>query len=118
MELSVENYELREAERLVTDAERLWKACVDSLRGSMSEATWKAWFDQIVPISADDTTLVLGAPSSVVKQRLEERYLSDLEGVIADAVGEPRKVVISVDEFAGAANPVHTSPEALSSAAE
>lgn len=110
----MENYELREAERLVTDAERLWKACVDTLRGSMSEATWKAWFDQIVPISADDTSLTLGAPSSVVKQRLEERYLSDLESVIADTVGEPRKVVINVNEDAAvnthAAGALHDSP--------
>ena len=96
-----------EAERLVTDAERLWKACVDSLRGSMSEATWKAWFDQTCPDFRDDITLTVGAPSSVVKQRLEERFSDDLEGVIADTVGEPRKVSVIVDDPPAQRIPAH-----------
>jgi chromosomal replication initiator protein len=92
----VENQGSGEAERQVTDAERLWKACADTLRGQVSDATWMAWFEGLVPIASDELTLTLASPSSVVKQRLEERYQNELNAAVSDAQGFPTKVVIDV----------------------
>jgi chromosomal replication initiator protein len=92
----VENYDSGEAERQVTDAERLWKACTDKIRGQVSDATWMAWFDGLVPIASDETTLTLASPSSIVKQRLEERFLDELNAALTEAQGAPAKVVIDV----------------------
>jgi chromosomal replication initiator protein len=92
----VENHDSGEAERQVTDAERLWKACADTLRGRVSDATWMAWFEGLVPIASDELTLTLASPSSVVKQRLEERFQNELDAAVTDAQGVPTKVVIEV----------------------
>ncbi len=92
----MENYENREAERQVTDAERLWKSCADTLRGQLSEATWMAWFEELVPIVSDEISLTLAAPSSVVKQRLEERFQNDLNAAVTEARGAPAKVIVEV----------------------
>ncbi len=92
----MENYEYWEAERQVTDAERLWKSCADTLRGQLSEATWMAWFEELVPIVSDEISLTLAAPSSVVKQRLEERFQNDLNAAVTEAQGAPAKVIVEV----------------------
>ena len=92
----MENHELGEAERQVTDAERLWKACADALRGQLSDATWMAWFEGLVPISSDGDTLTLASPSSVVKQRLEDRFQRELNSVATELHGSPTAVLIEV----------------------
>jgi chromosomal replication initiator protein len=92
----VENQEFGEAESQVTDAERLWKACVDTLKGRLSEATWMAWFEGLVPIASDESTLTLASPSSVQKQRLEERFQTDLDDALTEIHGRPAKVLLEV----------------------
>ncbi len=102
----MENHNDGEAERQVTDAERVWKACADTLRGQVSDATWMAWFEGLVPVASDELTLTLASPSSVVKQRLEERYQNELDAAVTDAQGEPTKVVIEVRAIEAAPAPV------------
>ena len=85
-----------EAEALVTNAEQLWIVCSGALKSQVSEATWKTWFDGIRPVSADDTSLVLSVPSSLVKERLENRYLPLVSDVLADATGVPRAIHLDV----------------------
>jgi chromosomal replication initiator protein len=85
-----------EAEALVTDPGQLWSTCAASLRSQVSEATWKAWFEGIRPLAADDRALALTVPSSVVKERLEGRYLGLVEHAVATAVGSPVEIRIDV----------------------
>ncbi len=107
----------------MTDAAPLWNTCADALRVQVSDATWRTWFDGIRPVSADNERLVLAVPSSLVKERLEDRYLGLVEQTVAAAVGNPVQIHIDVrtdvppaprppertDEDAGAA---HASPPA------
>ncbi|MEY2398297.1 MAG: chromosomal replication initiator protein, partial [Actinomycetota bacterium] len=55
-----------------------------------------AWFEELVPIVSDEVSLTLSAPSSVVKQRLEERFQNDLNAALSDAQGSPAKVIVEV----------------------
>jgi chromosomal replication initiator protein len=71
----------------VRNAEQLWTTCADALRGQVSEATWKTWFEGIRPVGVDEQTVVLSVPSSLVKERLEHRYLPLVQDVIDDAAG-------------------------------
>jgi chromosomal replication initiator protein len=80
----------------VTDAGPLWNTCADALRVQVSDATWRTWFDGIRPISADNERLVLAVPSSLVKERLEDRYLGLVEQTVAAAVGNPVQIHIDV----------------------
>src|SRR5438477_8438980 len=57
-----------EAEALVTEAERLWMLCSQSLHSRVAEATWKTWFESIIPVALDDGALVLAVPSSLVRE--------------------------------------------------
>jgi chromosomal replication initiator protein len=85
-----------EARALVTNAEQLWILCSEALRSQVSDATWKTWFDGIRPVAADETSLALSVPSSLVKERLENRYLPLVNDVLTDATGVSRQVRLSV----------------------
>jgi len=85
-----------EALEQVDDAEVLWKACADALREQVSEAVWLTTFNGVEPVSLDDDHLHLGVPSSVVRERIEGRYLPLIRGALADAGSPQVDVVISV----------------------
>jgi chromosomal replication initiator protein len=81
----------------VRDPEQLWKTCATLLQAQISEATWKAWFDELRPISVEDGTLLLGAPSTLVRDRLEGRYLALVRDALAEVAGEPMSLHLEVD---------------------
>ena len=85
-----------EAELLVTNAERLWILCSQALRTQVTEATWRAWFDGVAPLGADDTALVLAVPSSLAKERIEARYLGLVKDVLTDATGLDLEVRLEI----------------------
>ena len=76
-----------EAFEQVDDAEVLWTACADVLREQVSEAVWLTSFNGARPVRIDGDTLVLGVPSSVVRERIEGRYLGLVRGALADVGG-------------------------------
>jgi len=80
----------------VTRAAELWTTCSDLLRAEISEAVWRTWLDSVEPVESDDHELVLSAPSSPVRDRLEERYIPMLEKVVALAGGSERRIRIVV----------------------
>jgi chromosomal replication initiator protein len=50
----------------------------------VSEATWLTWFDALKPVTVDADTLVLAAPSSLVRERIRGRYLAMVEDVATE----------------------------------
>ncbi len=93
----MENVEFGEAIPQVTDAERLWKACTDTLRERIPVSTWMAWFEGLVPVASDAQTLTLATSSSVQKQRLEMQHQADLDEALSEVLGTTGKVVVEVD---------------------
>jgi len=71
----------------VSDAEKLWTLCTETLRRRVSEATWMTWFDAVRAQGMEGDTLVLAVPSSLAKEKIEGRYLETIRNVMADAVG-------------------------------
>lgn len=59
----------------MNDASRLWINCSESIKGQLPESTWKAWFESIEAIELRGNTLILNAPSQLVKERLQNRYM-------------------------------------------
>jgi chromosomal replication initiator protein len=72
----------------VDQAEPLWTACADVLREQVSEAVWLTTFSSVAPLDLHDGRLSLAVPSSVVKDKIEHRYLTLVEGALAD-IGRP-----------------------------
>jgi chromosomal replication initiator protein len=70
---------------LVSGADVLWTTCAELLREQVSEAVWLTSFSAIEPIVLDDHRLVVAVPSSLVKERIESRYLPVVRGAMADA---------------------------------
>jgi chromosomal replication initiator protein len=85
-----------EALRQVDDAEILWTACAGMLREQVSEAVWQTTFAGARGQRCDSHVFVLAVPSSVVRERIEGRYLTLVESSLADVGGGARDLVIEV----------------------
>ena len=99
-----------EAMTQVTDLEHLWITCADALRTQVSDATWRTWFAGLVPLRLDEQELVLGVPSSIVRERLESRYLELIAETLGDTIGDSRAVVLDLLPESDAALPPEDEP--------
>jgi chromosomal replication initiator protein len=68
----------------VDQAEQLWTACAGALREQVSEAVWLTTFSMVTPLGLEGTRLSVAVPSSVVKERIESRYLTLVDGALTD----------------------------------
>jgi chromosomal replication initiator protein len=96
----------------VTNAAELWKSCSELLRVQVSEATWLTWFDALRPVTIDADTLVLAAPSSLVRERIRGRYLAMVEDV-ATEVSRSRlhvELLVEATDAAALAEPPAVPP--------
>lgn len=84
------------AEVQVRDPEQLWNSCTSTLRGEVGEGAWRTCFEGIRPLVATDDELVLGVPSSLVKERLEGRYLDLVTAAVSSAAGSTFAVRLDV----------------------
>ena len=84
----------------LTDADDMWTQVTLSLRSQLAESVWFSTFQEVVPISVDDTTFRLLAPSAYVRDRITTRYMP----MIVDALDESglgvRDISIDVDPAA------------------
>lgn len=103
MDVVVDSAVRREAFKQVNDAEILWTACAEMLREQVSEAVWLTSFNGTRAVRLENQTLVLGVPSSVVRERIEVRYLTLVRSALADAGGADLELVLEVHTD-GAAN--------------
>lgn len=86
----------RRAEDLVNDTNDLWRRCADALREQVSDATWRTWLTGLVPQTFDGDLLVLAAPSTLVRDRIEGRFLSLIAAVASDAAAADVTVRLDV----------------------
>ncbi|HEX6395590.1 MAG TPA: DnaA/Hda family protein, partial [Acidimicrobiales bacterium] len=78
----------------MTLVEELWTTCSDLLRGEVSEAVWRTWFGGVEAVDLSGDELILSAPSSLVRDRLSERYIPLIEQFAKIAGGRPIQVKI------------------------
>ncbi|MEI7622816.1 MAG: DnaA N-terminal domain-containing protein, partial [Actinomycetes bacterium] len=65
-------------------AEQLWTKCTVALREQVSEAVWLTTFSMVTPLGLNESILSVAVPSSVVKERIETRYLTLVGGALSD----------------------------------
>jgi len=94
-------------ETLVNDMNDLWKRCGEALREQVSDATWRTWLAGLSPQSFDGVLLVLSAPSTLVRDRVESRFLPMIGAAAQDAVGSEVKIRLEV-QAASAPEPAET----------
>ncbi len=85
-----------EAVEPVRDADVLWDSCADILRAQVSEAVWLTSFNGAQPVALDGGVLTLAVPSSVVKERIEGRYLALVRDALTEAGADQVALAIEV----------------------
>ena len=80
----------------VEQAEQLWTACSGVLREQVSEAVWMTTFSSVVAVRLDGNQLLIAVPNTLVKERIENRYLPILDGVLTDIGKSGMRLVIEV----------------------
>jgi chromosomal replication initiator protein len=68
----------------MNDAGSVWQGCAALLREQVSGVVWSSSFQNVEALSYDGSTLVLGFPSSVVRDRVHERYAGLLKANLAE----------------------------------
>jgi chromosomal replication initiator protein len=82
----------------VNDTNDLWKRCSDALREQVSDATWRTWLTGLVPRAHDGNEFVLTAPSTLVRDRVENRFLDLISAAMSDVAGHEVAVRLDVAE--------------------
>jgi chromosomal replication initiator protein len=80
----------------VTEADDVWTQVTLALRMQLAESVWFSTFQDVQPISADDDTLRLLAPSAYVRDRILKRYLPLVTDALEDAGEGHRSIEIDV----------------------
>jgi chromosomal replication initiator protein len=85
---AVDTVDEREALLQVGEAEELWNACTSSLRGQLPDAVWTTCFQPTTVVELTDDVLVVAVPSTLVKERIETRYMPQVHAVLS-SLGQP-----------------------------
>ena len=88
----------------------LWDLCAVQLRAQVSEATWNTCFADAAIVTASEQRLVLGVANSVIKERIESRFLSLLRSVLQEVSNRPYEVVIEILSESLSPQPVQSPP--------
>ncbi|HLI01539.1 MAG TPA: chromosomal replication initiator protein DnaA [Acidimicrobiales bacterium] len=92
------------------EAGTLWTTTSARLRAEVADNLWRVWFAEVEPGSYDGTTLVLTVPSTVVRDRLEDRFRGVIEGAATTAAGQPVNVVLHVRRADAVVSPPKQQP--------
>ena len=63
----------------MNEAVQLWTECTEVIRREVKDAVWKTWFEGLEPVSVDTSSITVSAPSSIVRDRLDERFAALIE---------------------------------------
>ena len=70
---------------VVDDAQVLWTSALDAIREQVSESVWMAVFQGTQGLYLDENCLTISVPSSIVRERLEQRYREIVMAALRDA---------------------------------
>jgi chromosomal replication initiator protein len=91
----------------VNDTEGLWILCSEALREQVSDAIWQAYLSGITPLSVEDGEIVLGVPNTLIRDRVESRFLGLIQDTVTGTVG--RDLVVQLEVVAPVYEPTDES---------
>jgi chromosomal replication initiator protein len=91
----------------VNDTEELWILCSEALREQVSDAIWQAYLSGITPVSIEAGEIVLGVPNTLIRDRVESRFLGLIQDTVTGTVG--RDLVVQLEVVAPAPEPAEES---------
>ncbi len=73
----------------MTDVADAWATCRANLRKEVPEPTWNTWLAQLVLLECSGSKFVIGAPNSVVLERVATRFKDLIAEGLAQATSSP-----------------------------
>jgi chromosomal replication initiator protein len=104
VDIFVDRSNIPRAEAHVNDTEGLWILCSEALREQVSDAIWQAYLSGIKPLSIKDSEIVLGVPNTLIRDRVESRFLGLIQDTVAGTAG--RDLVVQLEVVAPVYEPV------------
>jgi chromosomal replication initiator protein len=108
----------------VDDIDELWDRCSVALKEYVSDTVWQMWLSKVLPVDIAGDNLTLGVPNSVVRARINDRFLGLIRDAASAEAGRSIEVLIiiveteEVIEVTGVeVTEVHQSPSPLPPAA-
>ena len=74
--------------RMVKDHLSVWNSCLQTIRRSVNNQSFRTWFEPIKPIRLDNNALTIQVPNKFFYEWLEEHYVSLLKSSIRKELGE------------------------------
>ena len=78
------------------DYNAVWAKCLAIIKDNVEETAYKTWFEPIVPVALENSTLVIQLPSHLYYEWLEEHYVNLLKKVIKRELGTSGKLQYKV----------------------
>ncbi len=73
-----------------------WQSCLDRIKTQTTEEEFVKWFQPIVPLEFDGTTLRLRVPNASYVYQIEKNYLPFLRPIISQLYGQKTKLFYAV----------------------
>ena len=73
-----------------------WQHCLDRIKAQTSEEEFRKWFQPIVPLEFDGTTLRLRVPNESYVQQIENNYIPFLRPIISQLYGQQTRLHYAV----------------------
>ncbi len=80
----------------MNDTDELWILCSEALREQVSDSIWQAYLSGITPLSIEDDEIVLGVPNTLIRDRVESRFLGLIQDTLTGTVGRDLVVQLEV----------------------
>ena len=80
----------------------MWQNCLDRIKAQTSAEEFEKWFQPIVPLEFDGTTLRLKVPNESYVRQIEKNYIPFLRPIISQLYGQQTKLHYAVPRAAAA----------------
>ena len=91
----------------MNDTDELWILCSEALREQVSDSIWQAYLSGITPLSIEGGEIVLGVPNTLIRDRVESRFLGLIQDTVTGTVG--RHLVVQLEVVAPTPEPAEES---------
>ncbi|MEZ5125536.1 MAG: chromosomal replication initiator protein DnaA [Thermoleophilia bacterium] len=80
----------------------VWEDAKAQLRGHLSDAAYKFWFDRAVPLALEDGVFLIGVPNDFARDWIEKRFSGMVADALSDVLGGRIGIHVVVDPRAAA----------------
>ncbi len=97
----------------MSEADDLWRMCRPKIMDRITESSWLALFETVVPSRLAGNRLFLDVPSSIAKARIEQRHLGQINEVLRELGFDDTEVVLGVSASSSPRNGATASADSF-----